>query len=82
MSPLQQQTKAWIHGLIAGVVSGGASGVTNGTVASMIAPETFNIHAGLWKLIGLLLATFLVQGFMGAMAYLKQSPLPPEDLKA
>lgn len=80
MSPLSKQVRSWAHGLIAGVISGGASGVTNGSVASMIAPETFNLHAGLGKLLGLLLATFIIQGFMGAMMYLKQSPLPPDDI--
>jgi hypothetical protein len=78
VTPLARSTKVWLHGLVAGVISGGASGVTNGSVASMIAPETFNLHAGIWKLLGLLFATFIIQGFMGAMAYLKQSPVPPE----
>ena len=60
------------------MISGGAGGVTSGIGASMIAPESFNLHGKTLQTIGLMLLTFVLQGALGAFLYLKQSPLPPE----
>lgn len=79
MSPLQRNTKKWLYGLASGFISGGASALAAQQAVSMIAPETFNLTSGLWKTLGLMLIMFLVDGAKGAAAYLKQSPLPPEE---
>lgn len=70
--------KNWIYGLLAAIIGGGASAVVAAFSASMIAPGQFNLtdHIGnFFKLAG---TTFAINGFMSAMFYLKQSPLPPE----
>lgn len=60
----------WVHGLIGAFIGGGANAVS----VMVIAPETFNIHAGLEKLGG----AFLLSGIISAALYLKQSPLPQD----
>lgn len=66
-------TRAWIHSLVAAAVSAAASGVTAGVVA----PESFNFSGvGLQKL-GELCA---VNALIAVAAFLKQSPLPTEEV--
>lgn len=60
--------RTWLHGLVAAVVNGFASGV----VLIIAEPEHFNIHAGAEKLFW----TSVVLGLLGAANYLKQHPLP------
>jgi hypothetical protein len=63
--------KLWLHGLISAFVTGATSAIT----AAIVKPEAFNLGAGfhdILKLAG-------VAGFVGACAYLKQSPLPQID---
>lgn len=60
--------KAWLHGLISAFITGSTSAIT----AAIVKPEAFNFGAGfhdMLKLAG-------VAGFVGACAYLKNSPLP------
>lgn len=63
--------KKWLYGLIAA----GVNGVASGIVLVIAAPETFNLEAGLQKL----LATAGVLGIWGAANYLKQNPVPAWD---
>jgi len=61
--------KTWLAGLVSAAITGAANAAT----AILVAPETFNIHEGLSKL-----GTMAMAGaFIGVIAYLKQSPLPP-----
>jgi hypothetical protein len=68
--------ETWLRGLIAAFISGGASAVTAGVTAPAIAPNAFNFHNQLSPLFELMGALFLVNGALGALAYLKQSPIP------
>jgi hypothetical protein len=45
------------------------------------APDKFNMNDihGIGRLLGLMLANFIVSGFLATMFYLRQSPLPPES---
>jgi len=61
----------WAHGLGSAAISG----VSTAIAAALVAPETFNINDGLNQLLQL----GLVGGIIGAVNYLKQSPLPPID---
>lgn len=65
----------WIRGLAAAFISGGASGVTGGVTASMIAPDAFNLGSQLKHTLTLIGVTFLVSGILGVCAYLAHSPL-------
>jgi len=75
---MTQSTQQWIHGLAAAAIGGGASAVTATVTASMLAPDKFNLAGQLHNFMELAVITFLMNGFLSAMAYLKQSPLPPE----
>jgi hypothetical protein len=65
----------WIRGLAAAFISGGASGVTGGITASVIAPDSFNLTSQLKHTLALIGITFLVSGIVGVCAYLARSPL-------
>ena len=70
----------WLYGLAAGFVGGGASAVVGGITVSAIDSDHFNfMHMKFYALIG---AMFLANGLTHAFAYLKQSPLPPEEPEA
>lgn len=63
--------RSWLRGLIAAFIGGAANAITN----VIVAPETFNFQNGKAKLA----TAALVSGLFMAAAYLKQSPIPPED---
>lgn len=67
----QQGWWYWIAGIVAALVNGFASGV----VLVIADPMTFNIDAGLKKL----LSTSALLGILGAANYLKQHPVPTWD---
>jgi hypothetical protein len=68
----------WSYGLGAAFIGGGAGAVTATVTASLIAPDQFNLSNQLSHFIELASVTFFVNGFLNAMNFLKQSPLPPE----
>lgn len=71
--------KLWLHGLVAAVIGGGASAVTASVSASLIAPDKFNLSGQLVNFFELAGISFIINGFLSAMAYLKQSPIPSEE---
>ncbi len=62
--------QAWLRGLIAAFISGGATSIT--TIA--IDPDKFNVST--WTGFEHVLIGAAVAGFFGAALYLKQSPVP------
>lgn len=78
---MNSRTKKWLYGLGSAVIGGGASAVVSGLTSMGFAPDKFNLQNmnGIGHLFGLMLANFLVSGFLSAMFYLRQSPLPPES---
>jgi hypothetical protein len=66
--------EVWAKGLVAAAIAGAANGVITGFAAVGIDPGHFNLQAGLRST----LALAGVSAVIGAAAYLKQSPLPPE----
>jgi hypothetical protein len=71
--------KHWLHGLIAAFIGGGAAAVAATVGANLIAPQEFNLGAQIGNFIKLAGTSFLVNGILNAVFYLKQSPLPPDD---
>lgn len=65
-------SNAWVKGLVAAVVSGAA----NAIVLAVVDPANFPL-TDLSK-VG---TVAVVSGLVAAAAYLKQSPLPPEDVE-
>lgn len=68
--------RGWLHGLIAAIVGGAAS--AGFTFLSMNAAHSAGADVPVlnFKALGIIL---LSSGLVNAFAYLKQSPLPPED---
>lgn len=66
----------WLRGLVAAFIGGGSGGATAGFTAMGIDPDHFNLSGGLRKMLLIVGATFLVNGVISMLAYLKQSPLP------
>ena len=76
----KSQIKMWIHGLLAAIIAGGANGVITGFAAIGIDPTHFNLQAGLRPTLAIAGISALMSAIIGAAAYLKQSPLPPEEV--
>jgi len=66
----------WFAGLVSAFLSGGAGAVTSGLSAIMIAPDKFNIQAGLENTLKLMAVNFIVAGCFGFFTRLQKSPLP------
>lgn len=76
--PLSKNAKAWLKGLIAANISGGAGAVATSSVVTMIAPESFNLKHQLLNVILLVVGTFVIHAILGGFAYLAKSPLPDD----
>lgn len=78
---MNTKTERWLYGLGSAAIGGGASAVTSGLTSMGFAPDKFNMAnaSGIWHLLGLMVANFIVSGFLSVMFYLRQSPLPPES---
>lgn len=75
---MKQQTRIWLHSLIAALISGGCGGVVNGFAAIGIKPDVFNLGAGIRATLELSLAAFILNAILGVAFFLKQSPLPQD----
>ncbi|HXI40827.1 MAG TPA: hypothetical protein VNH83_12650 [Bryobacteraceae bacterium] len=71
------KSQAWLHGLVAATVGGFSGALESGITLIVVAPETFNLNAGLKKTLFTMLIFSLLSGAKCAAAYLKQSPVPP-----
>lgn len=71
----RSQTRQWFYGLAGGFIAGGASAVTSAT--GLWAARSVGMDVPLLNLKAMAIV-FLSAGVFSAMAYLKQSPLPPE----
>lgn len=69
----------WAKGLLAAAIAGAANGVITGFAAVGIDPQHFNLQAGLKPTLAIAGVSALMSGMIGVAAYLKQSPLPPDD---
>jgi hypothetical protein len=63
---LTKNTRLWLHGIAAALISGASSGLAGAVVAPELA------IASLAKMAA-------VSGVIGVALYLKQSPLPPDE---
>lgn len=69
---------------MAAFIGGGAAAVTSGLTSMGIAPEKFNLQnaSGLWHLLLMVFANFIVNGILSAMFFLRQAPLPEMDISS
>ena len=71
----------WLYGLLSGFIGGGAGAIGSAFGGIMTDPDHFNPSHGVHHLLVLMGWTFVFSGVITAAAYLKQSPLPPEEKK-
>jgi hypothetical protein len=76
---MRQKLRLWLRGLIAAGVSGGSGGIMTGVAAIGIDSERFNLDAGLGHTMQIAAAAAIINAVIGVAAYLRQSPLPPEE---
>lgn len=69
MNKFARKVIYWVHGLTAAFITGG----TGSIAVMMVDPEAFNLGAQ-WKKTA---TVALVNGLIGAAAYLQKAPLPP-----
>jgi hypothetical protein len=72
--------EVWAKGLLAASIAGAANGVITGFAAVGIDPSHFNLQSGLRPTLAIAAVSAAMSGLIGAAAYLKQSPLPSENL--
>lgn len=78
---MNARIERWLYGLGSAAIGGGASAVTSGLTSMGFAPDKFNLAnlSGVWHLLALMAANFIISGLLSVFFYLRQSPLPPES---
>lgn len=66
----------WLAGIIAAFIGGGASSVSAGIAANVIAPGQFDLTYNWQNTLKLMAVTFLISGLLSAFQKLSKSPLP------
>lgn len=76
---MRRTWKVWLKGLAAAFISGGANSLSTGLAAQAIAPDTFNMGAGLMMTIQLAAVSAAMAAVIGAAMYLAKSPVPEDE---
>lgn len=71
--------RRWLYGLAAGFIGGASTSIDSGLVIMIAEPKAFNLDANVIKTLGTMASIGALAGLKVAVAYLKQSPLPPMD---
>lgn len=69
--------EAWMKGMLAAGISGGANGIVTGFAAIGIDPSHFNLTAGLHHTLQIAGISATMSAILGVALFLRQSPLPP-----
>jgi len=69
-----EQSKLWLHGLLAAVIGGAANAGLNSAAIATAKGLGLEVTALNWKTLGIVT---LSGGVIALYAFLKQSPLPP-----
>ena len=77
---MKRTWSVWLKGLAAAFISGGSSSLATGIGAMSLAPETFNMNGGLMMTVKLMAICAAFNAVLGAAMYLKQSPVPPDEV--
>lgn len=76
---MSKSAHVWLHGLMAALIGGGASAVVSGITVSAFDPAKFNFGQDIVRLLEFMAVQFGLSGILSVFAYLKQSPLPPDE---
>jgi hypothetical protein len=68
--------EAWMKGIAAAGISGGANGIVTGFAAIGIDPSHFNLAAGLHHTLQIAGISAAMSAILGVALFLRQSPLP------
>jgi len=78
------KAEVWGKGIAAAAIAGASNGMITGLAAAGIDPGHFNLQSGLRATLAVAGASAAMSAAMsaaiGVAAYLKQSPLPPEEI--
>ena len=74
------RVEVWGKGIAAAAIAGAANGIITGLAAVGIDPGHFNLQAGLRPTLAVAGASAAMSAVIGVAAYLKQSPLPSEEM--
>lgn len=74
------KAEVWGKGIAAAAIAGASNGMITGLAAAGIDPGHFNLQSGLRATLAVAGASAAISAAIGVAAYLKQSPLPPEEL--
>lgn len=75
------KVEVWGKGIAAAAIAGAANGVITGFAAVGIDPVHFNLQSGLQSTVAVAGASAAMSAIIGVAAYLKQSPLPSEEMR-
>jgi len=73
------KAEVWGKGIAAAAIAGASNGMITGLAAAGIDPGHFNLQSGLRATLAVAGASAAMSAAIGVAAYLKQSPLPPEE---
>ncbi len=76
---VKRRVAKWLYGLTSGFIGGGAGAAGAAIGACVLKPEAFNVNAQLGSTLKLAFGVFLITGLTHALAFLQQSPLPPQS---
>lgn len=76
---MTNNVKRWLRGWVGAAISAAASAVSTGLSGIALAPEHFNLGAGLHETLKLVAAGAAIQAILGAALELKKSPLPEDE---
>jgi len=74
---MTRNQRKWWYGLGAGFLGGLWGSIDSGLAVMVMAPKEFNLDDKLWHTFTAMGVLGLLDGVKVAVAYLKQSPLPP-----
>lgn len=74
------RVEVWAKGIAAAAIAGAANGIITGFAAVGIDPGHFNLRSGLMPTLAVASASAAMSAVIGVAAYLKQSPLPSEEM--
>ena len=76
MSAMRLNWGAWLYGLVAGLIGGGAGGVVTAISGAVALPQQVNLQAGFHSFLILFYISFAMHGLVSVAFYLQKSPLP------
>jgi len=75
---MTNSSRRWVHGIVSAFIGGACGALDSALVLVLVAPNEFNLHSGLYRLLLTSLVFSILSGVKTSAAYLKNSPVPDE----